>query len=136
MAQIKRFEDIEAWKKARELVKEIYALTEKRTTFKRDFTLKEQIRRAAISVMSNIAEGFARQTDKEFAKFLYIAIGSNAELQSQLYVALDLNYISSSEFEELYLMSEEVAKLIRGFIKYLTADSRLPTPDYRLATKD
>lgn len=129
MAKITRFEDIEAWKKAREVVKEIYGLTETKISFKKDLALKDQIRRAAISVMSNISEGYARQTDKEFARFLYIAIGSNAELQSQLYVAKDMNYITDQEFEKLYSYSEEVSKLIRGFIKYLTPDSRLTTGD-------
>ncbi|MEW6162241.1 MAG: four helix bundle protein [Nitrospirota bacterium] len=129
MAKISRFEDIEAWKKAREMVKQIYQLTENNKNFKGDFALKDQIRRSAISVMSNIAEGYARQTDKEFTKFLYIAIGSNAEFQSQLYVAIDLNYISRDEFERLYSKSVETSKLIRGFIKYLTPDSRLLTKD-------
>lgn len=129
MAKIQRFEDIEAWKKAREIVKEIYQLTENNKNFKSEFALKDQLRRSAISVMRNIAEGYARQTDKEFTKFLYIAIGSNAELQSQLYVAIDLNYINRDEFERLYSKSIEISKLIRGFIKYLTKDSRLSTKD-------
>lgn len=122
MAKISRFEDIEAWKKARELVKEIYQLTEGNIKFKNDFALKDQIRRSAVSVMSNIAEGYARQTDKEFIKYLYISIGSNAEVQSQLYLAFDLIYINKDEFEKLYSKSVEISKLIRGFIKYLTID--------------
>lgn len=120
MSKIVRFEDIEAWKKARVLVNKIYSVTEINIHFEKDLALKDQIRRAAISVLSNIAEGFARQTDKEFKNFLYISSGSNSELQSQLYVALDLQYINKSEFEELFRVSEETAKLIQGFIKYLT----------------
>jgi len=120
VSKIVRFEDIEAWKKARVLVNKIYSVTEINIHFEKDLALKDQIRRAAISVLSNIAEGFARQTDKEFKNFLYISSGSNSELQSQLYVALDLQYINKSEFEELFRVSEETAKLIQGFIKYLT----------------
>jgi four helix bundle protein len=120
VSKIVRFEDIEAWKKARVLVNKIYSVTEINIHFKKDLALKDQIRRAAISVLSNIAEGFARQTDKEFKNFLYISSGSNSELQSQLYVALDLQYINKSEFEELFRVSEEATKLIQGFIKYLT----------------
>ncbi|MCL0072158.1 four helix bundle protein [Thermodesulfovibrionales bacterium] len=118
MAQIKRFEDIEAWKKARALVKEIYRATGE-SRFSKDFSLKDQIRRAAVSIISNIAEGFSRQTDKEFVQFLHIAKGSTSEAQSQLYVALDLDYISKKEFTGLYSNADEVARLISGFIRYL-----------------
>ncbi|MCL0082943.1 four helix bundle protein [Thermodesulfovibrionales bacterium] len=118
MAQIKRFEDIEAWKKARALVKEIYRATGE-SRFSKDFSLKDQIRRAAVSVMSNTAEGFSRQTDKEFVQFLHIAKGSTSEVQSQLYVELDLDYISKKEFTSLYSNADEVARLISGFIRYL-----------------
>jgi len=84
-----------------------------------DNFLKDQIRRASISIMSNIAEGYARQTDKEFVQFLYVAKGSASELQSQLYIASDLNYISEADFKVLYELSEETIRLISGFIKYL-----------------
>lgn len=116
--KIDRFEDIKAWQKAKELANHIYAVTNK-GDFAKDYSLKEQIRRASISAMSNIAEGYARQTDREFAQFLYIALGSIAELQSQLYLAQDLNYISKEEFDRLYEQGTEVARLITGFIKYL-----------------
>lgn len=116
--KIQRFEDIIAWQKARELVEKVYRLTIT-GKFDRDFSLKDQIRRATISVMSNIAEGYARQTNKEFIQFLYIAIGSACETQSHLYVALDLGYISKEEFEETFEVTSEVARLITGFIKYL-----------------
>lgn len=116
--KIERFEDIQAWQKARELVKSIYQVTNE-GDFARDYSLKDQIRRASISVMSNIAEGYARQTDKEFTQFLYIALGSVAEVQSQLYIARDLNYTSQEEFSKIYELGSEVARLITGFIKYL-----------------
>lgn len=116
--KIRRFEDIVAWQKARELVNRIYRLSSG-GKLDRDFSLKNQIRRAAISVMSNIAEGYARQTDKEFVQFLYIARGSAFEIQSQLYIALDLEYISQEEFKETYEAVSEISRLIMGLIKYL-----------------
>jgi four helix bundle protein len=116
--KIKRFEDIEAWKKARGLVRTIYDLSSN-GNFAKDYSLKDQIRRGSVSVMSNIAEGYARQTDKEFVQFLYIALGSVAEVQSQLYIAQDLNYLSGEQFDEVYKQSSEVARLITGFTKYL-----------------
>ena len=120
---IQRFEDIVAWQKARELVDKVYKLTSE-DKFSRDFVLKDQIRRAAISVMSNIAEGYARQTNREFIQFLYIARGFASETKSQLYVALDLGYISKEEFEKIYETVSEVAKLITGFIKYLQTHNK------------
>jgi len=116
--KIEKFEDIEAWKKGRELAKDIYAVTGK-GEFARDYGLKEQIRRAAVSVISNVAEGFSRQTDKEFVQFLHIAKGSTSEVQSQLYIALDLCYVSQEEFDNLYKQADEVGSLIFGFIRYL-----------------
>lgn len=118
MVQINRFEEIEGWKKARELAKEVYTVTSQ-GSFARDFSLRDQIRRAAVSISSNIAEGFARQTDKEFVQFLYTARGSAAEVQSQLYVAADLGYLSQEDLHRLYEMADEVSRLISGFIRYL-----------------
>ena len=118
MAQIKHFEDIEAWKRGRERARDIYAATGK-GEFAKDYGLKDQIRRAAVSVISNIAEGFSRQTDKEFMQFLHIAKGSASEVQSQLYIALDLRYISQEEFDNLYKQADEVGRLAFGFIRYL-----------------
>jgi four helix bundle protein len=118
MTSITRFEEIVAWQKARELNKLIYNLS-RMPNFKKDFALVDQIRRSAISIMSNIAEGFARATDKEFGHFLYIAHGSVAELQSQLYAAIDLGYIDEKQFDVGYKLSEEVSKLIQGFSNYL-----------------
>jgi len=118
MSNIKSFEEIEAWKKTRKLVKKIYKISGS-GKFSEDWSLKDQIRRAALSIMSNIAEGYLRQTDKEFTQFLYIAKGSTAEVQSQLYVALDLNYINNDKFETLYNETVIILKLLAGFIKYL-----------------
>ena len=97
----KKFEDCEVWQMGRELVREIYALTRK-GDFARDFGLRDQIQRAAVSVSSNVAEGYARRGNKEFVKFLWIAKGSAAEVQSQLYHAKDLGYIDAASFEKMY----------------------------------
>ncbi len=118
MGTIKRFEDIKAWQKARELTKETYKITAT-NNFSRDFGLKDQIRRASVSIMLNIAEGFARKTDKEFAKFLVQAHGSAAEVQSALYVALDQKYITQPQFEHLYNQTEEASKMIMKLYSYL-----------------
>jgi len=117
--KIERFEDIKAWQEARSLVKMIYDATKSHKDFTSDYKFRDQIHSAAVSVMSNIAEGFSRRTAKEFGQFLFIAKGSVAEVQSQLYVALDQGYIKKNKFDELYAKSDEVARLISGFIRYL-----------------
>ncbi len=118
MTKVKKFEDVMAWQKVRELVKMVYKMT-REGDFARDFSLKDQFRRAAVSVISNIAEGFSRQTDKEFVQFLYIAKGSISEIQSQLYMAFDLGYVEVQEFNKAYELSSEVARLLTGLIRYL-----------------
>jgi four helix bundle protein len=118
MSTIKRFEDIEAWQRARELTAEIYKVT-KRKPFSTDFNLRDQIRRASISIMLNIAEGFARRTDKEFAQFLTLAHGSAAEVQAALYVALDQEYVKQKDFDDLYSKVGVVSRMILGFASYL-----------------
>jgi four helix bundle protein len=118
MARIERFEDIEGWKKGRELRKAIYKHS-KHGEFARDFSLKDQIRRAAQSVTSNIAEGFERGGNREFIQFLSDAKGSRGEVRDQLYTALDENYVTQAEFDRLYAMATETSRLIAGFIKYL-----------------
>lgn len=100
MAKFESFEEINSWKKARVFNKMIYEITENHS-FMKDYELSKQIRRASISISSNIAEGFERMTDKEFIYFLYIAKASAGEVRSQLYLASDLNYISGIEFENL-----------------------------------
>lgn len=118
MGRIEKFEDILAWQKARELVREVYSVTTE-GQFARDFGLKDQIRRAAVSIMLNIAEGFARKTNREFSPFLVIAHGSAAEVQAALYIALDQAYVSAAEFDRLYQRAEETSKMILGFVEYL-----------------
>ncbi|PYJ81885.1 MAG: four helix bundle protein [Verrucomicrobia bacterium] len=118
MARIKRFEDIEGWKKGRELRKAIYKHSQ-HGEFAGDFSPKDQIRRAAQSVTSNIAEGFERGGNREFIQFLSDAKGSCGEVRDQLYTALDENYVTQAEFDRLYAMATETSRLIAGFIKYL-----------------
>jgi len=114
MATIDKFENIQAWQKARELSKMVYELTHL-LKFQKDFALCGQIRKSTISIMSNIAEGFARRTDKEFARFLSIAHGSVAELQSQLYIALDQSYTNKAQSNKAFDLSNDVSKLIQAF---------------------
>lgn len=114
---IERFEDIKAWQEARVLAKMIYDSVKSAKGFRNDYKFREQIQSATVSIMSNIAEGFSRRTAKEFIQFLFIAKGSAAEVQSQLYVALDQGYINQQKFEELYSKSDEVARLTPGFIR-------------------
>jgi four helix bundle protein len=118
MATILRFEDIDGWKMARELTKDVYSITAN-GSFAQDYGLRDQIRRAAVSVMSNIAEGFERDGNKEFCNFLSIAKGSVAEVRSQLYVALDQGYISESEFQTIYVKANDNGRVIAGLMKYL-----------------
>jgi four helix bundle protein len=115
---IQRFEDIEAWKEARALVRMVYEATNQ-APFKNDRGLRDQIQRAVISVMSNIAEGFVRRTNREFIVFLGYSLRSTAEVQSQLYAALDLHYISDNQFKSLTAQCSKVAKMLQGFIRYL-----------------
>jgi len=117
--KIERFKDIEAWQEARILVNVIYDAMESNKGFTADYRFRDQIRSAAVSVLSNIGERFSRRSTKEFGQFLFIAEGSVAEVQSQLYVALDQGYIKKDRFDELYTKSDEVARLISGFIRYL-----------------
>jgi four helix bundle protein len=118
MAKIERFEDIDAWKAARALAGNVYSLSAK-GPFSRDFGLRDQIRRAAVSVMSNVAEGFERGGDKEFLQFLSLAKASCAEVRSHLCVALDQAYLTRKQFEELKEQAETVGKMLAGFMSYL-----------------
>ena len=115
---ITRFTDIKGWQAARELVRAIYAVTQE-GVFARDFVLRDQIRRAAISGMSNIAEGFDRSSDPDFARFLDIARASISEVKSLLFVALDASYISKDTFDLLTQHSEKAQALIAAFQSYL-----------------
>ena len=118
MTSIKYFEDAEVWQTARKLVRSVYSLTNRRP-FSRDFGLIEQTRRASVSIMSNIAEGFESQTDKTFVRYLGIAKASAGELRSQLYVALDQEYISEEEFRSLTELCRSVSRQTSRFKQYL-----------------
>ena len=118
MATIKRFEDIESWQLARRLTKEIYTVS-KRNGFEKDFGLQNQIRRASVSILSNIAEGFERNGNKEFLQFLSVAKGSAGEVRAQLYVALDQEYIDQQTFDSLVTLTENISKKINGLMLYL-----------------
>lgn len=111
--RIERFEDLIAWQKAREMTKEIYRITQE-GLFAKDFGLRDQIRRSSVSVMSNIAEGFERGGRGEFHQFLVIAKGSCAEVRSQLYVSLDVGYISQAKFDSIMDSAIEVSRIIGG----------------------
>ena len=110
---ISKFEELIAWQKSRELVAAIYKVTNGKE-FSRDFGLRDQIQRAAVSIMSNIAEGFERAGRAEFHQFLVIAKGSCAEVRSQLYIALDIGYISKAEFDGVHEMAIETGRIIGG----------------------
>jgi four helix bundle protein len=122
MAGVQKFEDLIAWQKARILAKEIYQATNK-GEFARDFGLRDQIRRAAVSVMSNIAEGFERKSPADFMRFLLIAKASCAEVRSQLYLALDISYIEKADFDKLSSLTDEVSKLISAFRRSIDPNS-------------
>ena len=115
---IKKFEDAQAWQEARKLVNMIYDLT-KNLLFQKDFGLRDQIQRASVSCMSNIAEGFDSGSNQQFINYLLYARRSSAEIQSQLYVALDRKYITQAEFEKVYEQVKMTGKLTNGFITYL-----------------
>jgi four helix bundle protein len=117
--KIQRFEELECWQEARILVKMVYEAINKSEKFKRDFGLKNQVADAVVSVMSNIAEGFSQQSNKEFIQFLYISKSSASEVQSILYIALDLNYINKETFDTIYKQADKVSQINSGLIKYL-----------------
>lgn len=123
MAKIDRFEDIEAWQKARVLVKEVYRFSGMGLLSK-DYGMKDQIRRAVVSIMSNIAEGFGRRSNTEFANFLNYSHGSTAEVQSLLYVALDQLYISHEQFESAYNQCDEISRMVLSLGTYLRKNKK------------
>ena len=127
--KIQRFEEIIAWQKARDLTRQVYETTRK-GAFARDFGLRDQACRAAVSIMANIAEGFDRGGDREFIQFLSVAKASAGELRSHLYVVLDQGYLDQPQFDVLYAASDEVGRLITGFMAYLR-DSTLSGRKYK-----
>ena len=126
---IERFEDIEAWKLGRELTRAIYKVS-RGGEFGRDFVLRDQIRRAVISINSNIAEGFERGGNREFIQALAIAKGSAGEVRSQLYTALDESYVTQVEFDDLCALCLRVGRVIGGFITFLR-QSELRGPKFQ-----
>ena len=118
MGKIEHFEDIVAWQRGRELVREVYQVTSQ-GNFSKDYGLKEQIRRASVSIISNIAEGFERGGDKEFTQYLSQAKGSCGEVRTQLYVAWDLGYLSDEVFKGLREKAVSTGEIISGLMRYL-----------------
>jgi four helix bundle protein len=118
MARIRRFEDLEAWKMAREVTREVYRFA-RTGDFAKDFGLRDQICRSSVSIMSNIAEGFERDGDKEFVNFLSIAKASAGETRSLLYVALDQQYITQDQFDLVHGKVIENSRVISGLSSYL-----------------
>ena len=123
MSVFKTFEEINAWQNARVLVKDVYALT-RCGDFCKDYGLKDQIQRAAVSICSNIAEGFERRGNKELINFLWIAKGSAAEVCSQLYNARDLGYITDEQFKTMYDSSKQIGGMLFNLISSLSSDER------------
>jgi four helix bundle protein len=113
--KIEKFEDIIAWQKAHQLSLEVY----RNFSQCRDYSFRDQIQRAVVSVMNNIAEGFERSGDKELNRFFFIAKGSCGEVRSMLYLALDLKYVNEKEFDIMYLKATEISRMLSGFIKKL-----------------
>ncbi len=117
--KLTRFEDLDCWKEARQLTRQVYEAIEQNSAWKRDVRLCSQIQSAAGSVMANIAEGFVRRSSKEFVQFLFIAMSSSAEVRSHLYIAVDQGYVSKDSFESIYAQADKVGRIISGLIKYL-----------------
>jgi four helix bundle protein len=118
MKNIKSFEDLEVWKISKEFTLDIYKITGKKE-FNHDYSLRDQLRRASVSIISNIAEGYERNGNKEMVQFLIISKGSAGEIRAQLIIAFELNYLSQSEFEELKDKIFNISKQLSGFIKYI-----------------
>ena len=131
MARIERFEDIEAWKVARELTQNIYRVTHSGSLAK-DLGLREQMQRATVSIMANIAEGFDSGSNPEFVKFLGYALRSATELQSRLYVAADQGYLNRQEVDRLFAIVMKCKNLIGGFARYLRSHPRSRTLNIEL----
>jgi four helix bundle protein len=118
LGTIRKFEELEAWKHARALVQEVYSLTAG-GRFAKEFGLRDQIRRASVSIMANIAEGYERDGNAEFIHFLSIAKGSAGEVRYHLYIARDQDYLNQDKFDEFLAMTQQVSRIIRGLISYL-----------------
>ena len=123
MAVFRTFEEIAAWQMGRDLVIKVYEVT-REGGFAKDWGLRDQIQRAAVSICSNIAEGYERRGNKEFVKFLWIAKGSSAEVCSQLYHARDLNYVTAEKFEDLYGLAKKIGAALHNLIKSMTGSTK------------
>ena len=128
MATVLRFEDLDVWKEARSLVKAVYLFT-RTGAVARDFGVRDQLQRAAVSVMSNIAEGFERGTNKESVQFLHIAKGSAGEVRSLLYAACDIGYLAETDFKTLSDSALSISRRLSNFIKYLQGRKTAPKPE-------
>jgi four helix bundle protein len=117
--RIARFEDLECWREARELTRQVYEAVGKNNGWRQDFRLREQIQSASGSVMANIAEGFARRSNREFIQFLFVSMASAAEVQSHLYIAADQGYLPKASFDSIYGQAEKTSRIISGLITYL-----------------
>jgi four helix bundle protein len=122
--KIERFEDLQCWQEARVLVNLVYQTVKNSPDFQKDLKLIGQITAAAVSSMSNIAEGFSRRSNKEFIQYLFISKSSATEVQSEAYVMLDQKYISQESFQEIYDQAEKVSKLDSGLITYLLENEK------------
>lgn len=132
MTKISSFEDIEVWKKAVELCEKVYLLSEN-SSLNKDFGLRDQIRRSAISIPSNIAEGFERESNNQFIYFLTIAKGSCGELRTQLFLAMKINHINEIKHNELREDCLNISKQLSNFIKYLKSTKNTRTKIKELA---
>lgn len=125
--KLTRFEDLDCWKEARQLTRQVYEAVHQNTHWQKDVRLCAQIQSAAGSVMANIAEGFVRRSNKEFVQFLFIAMSSSAEVQSHLYIAVDQGYLAKEAFGSIYEQANKTAKIISGLITYLRTRETRPT---------
>lgn len=125
--KLTRFEDLDCWKEARQLTRQVYEAVQQNSTWQKDVRLCSQIQSAAGSVMANIAEGFVRRSNKEFVQFLFIAMSSPAEVRSHLYIAMDQGYLSKDTFESIYAQADKTGRIISGLIKYLRTKQTKPT---------
>jgi len=117
--KITRFEDLDCWKEARQLTRQVYEAVHQHPAWQKDVRLCSQIQSAAGSVMANIAEGFVRRSNKEFVQFLFVAMSSSAEVRSHLYIAVDQGYLSKETFESIYEQANKTGRIISGLITYL-----------------
>lgn len=133
MTSVKRFEDLICWQEGRKLVNAIYKLTRRKQFF--DFSLKDQIQRAIVSIISNIAEGFERGTKEEFIYFLYIAKASCGEVRAQLYIALDQGFINNNDFQQALQQAKRISAMIYRLIESLKG-SRFKGLKYKTKEKE